>query len=89
MKHHNIKTNRACRLAGSIMQPASGAAIMSSITPDLIDRLTARELASVMHCLNAHWQRAIKWQERQIVGDGYVWDDNTQKPRDLALESLG
>lgn len=82
--NHNIKIKNACRLAGVPV-----AAILPSITPDLIDRLTARELAAVMVALNAHWQRAIKWQERQIVGDGYVWDDNTQKPRDLALESLG
>jgi hypothetical protein len=77
--NHNIKIKHACRLAGVPV-----AAILPSITPDLIDRLTARELAAVMVALNAHWQKALLWKEREIVGNGFAWDESRQKLRDLA-----
>ena len=76
-----IKLERACRIARKL--PMAEAEILSSISDSLAKRLTGRELAIVMNALDAHWHKAVAWRNREILGDGYIWDGKADQLRDL------
>lgn len=56
---------------------------MQSISPLLLEQLTAAQLAEVRRCLHAHWQKAVLWAEQQALDEGGVWDADRQAFRDL------
>lgn len=72
MISHAIKIARARRLAPAL--PAAQAEIWRSISPLLVERLTAAELAEVARCLHAHWQRAVAHAQAEVVDEGAVYD---------------
>lgn len=77
MADHNVKLNRSRNLAGHL--PQATAEIDRSLSPMLIERLTALELAEVRRCLNEHWHKAMAFKEQEIVGEGCVWSQQHQR----------
>jgi hypothetical protein len=73
----SIKIDRACKLAR--MLPQAETEILSSIRPELIERLTGRELAMVMRCLDTHWHKARAFEARDILANGVVWDPAAER----------
>ena len=73
---HQIKINRARRIAPAL--PMAATAIWDSISEDMIDSMTAAQLAAVVQALNTHWHKALAHKEAEIIGDGYVWSDKHQ-----------
>lgn len=69
---HAIKVARARKLAPAL--PMAEAEIWRSVSPALMDRLTASELAEVVRCLDAHWHKAVAHTERSITSEGAVYD---------------
>lgn len=67
----SIKVRKAQQLAAHL--PMAETEIWRSIPPELIERLTAYELALVAQALDKHWHKAQAHKEREIVGEGYVW----------------
>ncbi len=67
----SIKINRAKNLVKHL--PMQERAIWESIPQELVDRLTAGELADVAKALNAHWHKATAHTAAEIVAEGYVW----------------
>lgn len=78
---HAIKINRSHAFAPHV--PSAQAEIDNSITPMLLDRLTAAELAEVRRCLNAHWFKAREFERHECISEGGVWDEAAQKFREL------
>ncbi len=77
-----FKLRKAFRATRTL--PMAQREIISTIqgsAPELIERCTSSELAGIITALNAHWHKATTWKEREIVGDGYVWDG--QQLRDI------
>lgn len=72
----SIKIRKAQHIAGHT--PIVQTAIWESISPMLLERLTASELAEVARCLNAHWHKAIDHAERDAIAAGCVWDRRHQ-----------
>ena len=73
----SIKIGRACELAN--MLPRAQEAILGSIEPELIDRLTALELALVMKSLNTHWHKAVAFNESDILAEGCIYDPRSDR----------
>jgi hypothetical protein len=78
----NIKLARACRIAR--MLPMAEREILATITDELITSLTGKQLGAVMIALNAHWHKAMTFKEREILGEGVIWDGNAQQLREIA-----
>ena len=79
------KLSKAFRAVRTL--PMAQREILSTIqdsAPELIERCTSAELAGIITALNAHWHKATAWKEREVVGDGYVWDAGAGKLRELA-----
>jgi len=70
---HEIKINRSRKLAAFL--PRADAEIMASISPLLIEQLTAAQLAEVRRCLNAHWHKAREFERLAILAEGGVWSE--------------
>jgi hypothetical protein len=81
--NHSIKINRSRRLAKFV--PTASAAIEASIHTDLLDTLTASQLALVRLSLNEHWHKAVAHTEASIVGEGCVWSQRHGKLIEIAL----
>lgn len=81
--NHSIKINRSRKLAKFV--PTASAEIEASIRPELLDTLTASQLALVRLSLNEHWHKAIAHTEASIVGEGCVWSQRHGKLIELAL----
>ena len=77
-----IKLARACRLARKL--PRAEAEILGSIPQTLRDGLTSKQLAALMDALDCHWHKAVAWRDREILGDGYIYDPTSEQLRDLA-----
>lgn len=75
--NHSIKVNRARKLAQFL--PRADAEIQASIPEELIESLTAKQLARVRRALNEHWHKAIAHTEASIVGEGCVWSERHGK----------
>lgn len=69
---HEIKMDRSRKLAPHV--PTAQAEIEASISPMLIERLTAAELAEVRRCLDLHWHKAITHAERDALAEGAIYD---------------
>ena len=78
----NIKLAKACRIAR--MLPMAEREILASIPPEMIKSLTGKQLAMVIVALNAHWHKACAWKEREIIGEGVIWDGSAQQLREIA-----
>ena len=48
--------------------------VVEAIPKLLTDRLTSKELYSVMCALDAHWHKAQRYAEAEILDIGGVWD---------------
>ena len=81
--NHSIKINRSRQLAKFV--PTASAEIEASIRAELIDTLTASQLALVRLSLNEHWHKAVAHTEAAVVGEGCVWSERDQKMIELAL----
>lgn len=81
---HGIKLSRAWALSNIPAMPMVRSAIADSISPMLIDNLTARELAEVINSLNAHWHKAVTHTDRAICDEGAVWDDRRSSLPEIA-----
>jgi 23S rRNA maturation mini-RNase III len=75
--NHSIKVNRARKLARFL--PRADAEIQASIPEELIESLTAKQLARVRRALNEHWHKAVAHTEASIVGEGCVWSERHGK----------
>ena len=69
--NHSIKINRSRKLAKFV--PTASAEIEDSICSELLETLTAQQLAFVRFSLNNHWHKAVDHTEASIVGEGCVW----------------
>lgn len=61
---HDTKLSRAWNLSGIDPMVMMRAAIGESISPVLIERLTAAELAEVIRSLDIHWRKAVAHAEQ-------------------------
>ena len=64
---------------GSENVATASAEIEASIRPELLDTLTASQLALVRLSLNEHWHKAVNHTEASIVGEGCVWSQRHGK----------
>jgi len=76
---HQIKIGRAIKLASIGRYHRSCDAMLKHVQPELIDRLTAGELAMVLDALWACAQKSKGIAEREIVAEGAVWDATSQR----------
>ena len=68
------KARNLCRLL-----PMAHREIENTINKiDGLESLTSKQLALVMAALNVHWHKSAKQTEKNIVSDGYVWNEEKQ-----------
>jgi len=82
MPNHSIKINRSQNLADHL--PAAQREIDDSISPMLVEQLTAAQLAEVRRCLDRHWHKARAFEEQQAIIEGGVWDNKNKYFREFA-----
>ena len=73
MADHTIKINRSRNLAPHV--PSAQREIDDSVSPMLVEQLTAAQLAEVRRCMHIHWAKARAHEERQALAEGGVWDN--------------
>jgi hypothetical protein len=80
------KINRAHKLSHSPL-PMAWEEIGATLDtrPEILDKLTSKEIALVIDLLNAHWHKAAAWKEAEICAEGYVWSARHQKLLDVVL----
>lgn len=81
----SIKINRALKQCG--FRPMQESEILSSVPQILMDRLTSKELASVMQALNTHWHKAQAAKEQAIISEGCIWSEQHGKLLDLSYKN--
>ncbi len=84
--NHTIKINRSRKLA-PLFAPKAAEEIEASIPSQLIDTLTASQLALVRRSLDEHWHKAVAHTESSIVGEGCVWSQRHGKLIELVMPS--
>ena len=82
MADHTIKINRSRHLAPHV--PSAQREIDDSVSPMLVEQLTAAQLAEVRRCLHTHWTKARSFEERQAIDEGAVWDNRRERFREFA-----
>ena len=80
--NHSIKMIRSRTLAPHV--PSAQAEIDASISPALVEDLTAARLADLRRCLDAHCHKAVRYAEKQVLAEGGVWDEGSHTFRELA-----
>ena len=75
-----IKLNRALEICN--FRPMQERAILDSVPQELIDRLTGKELATVMQALDTHWHKAQAATEQQILDEVCVWCETPTYKKD-------
>ena len=78
---HTIKTTRAQRAARQT--PRVQTAVWGSISPALIESLSAAQLAEVARCLDRHWHRAQAEGAAAAVAEGVIWTARDQRLLDV------
>ena len=83
---HPRKWARVRALTHLSRYPRTYQAILDAIEskPALADALTARGLADLVDLLHSHWRNAQAAAEREACGEGAIWDDRTQRLREIA-----
>lgn len=64
--------------------PSLYAALFGHLSHDLLERLTAREIALVIDAMYANSKEVERITEREIIGEGCVWDEYDRCMREIA-----
>jgi queuine/archaeosine tRNA-ribosyltransferase len=81
---HQIKINRATRLADVGRYPSTCSAMMRHLPAELFKRATAAEIAMAMHALWAACRESKSIAIRDAIDEGAIWDARQQRMREIA-----
>lgn len=79
-----IKQRRAQRLSSTGRYPATYLAISAHVPEAIVERLTARELASLIDAMDRCSKEGQRLASQAVIDEGAVWDHRHQQFRDLA-----
>lgn len=81
---HEIKINRALRLAEVGRYPASASAMMDAVPASARANLTSQELAELLDAMWGVAERSKAIAAREVIDNGRIWDAREQCHRALA-----
>lgn len=82
LRSHQIKINRAVKMARIGAYPNSASAMINHIPDTVISALPARLIAAQIDALWDACQASKAIADREAIQNGFVWDS----PRNLAVE---
>ena len=74
MHTHQIKINRAIRMADTGRYPSTCSAMLAHIPDDVIAECPARIIAQLLDSMWAACREAKRIKERDILQEGAIWD---------------
>ncbi len=79
-----IKINRAMRLADISANPGSASDMLGLIPAEVVEALTAKQLATMLDAMWAACQRSKAIAARDAIAEGAIWDAGRQQLRPIA-----
>ncbi len=80
----SIKVERARKLSEVGRYPATYAAVLASLSPEVVAALSSRLLARLLDDVWASWKETKRLHEADIVAEGAVWDAGGRRLRGIA-----
>lgn len=84
MTDHSIKMARARKLSRIGDNPSTFAAMARYVPARILERASAVEIAATVDALHACAQEAKAIAHRDVIDDGFVWDDRAACHREIA-----
>ena len=83
MEHYR-KIAKAMKLAPKL--PQANEEIWKRIPKELIERVSAQDLALIVDALDCHWHYACRWALADAVAEGCIWSDKHNKLLEINIE---